>query len=147
MANVVILGIHKTCLDYDPYLRLAKKYTSSLKNDVVISFDLRLKTIYGYHSYNFETKTHKIQIGPKTCGSKNDKEVQIYSYIATTIHELKHAMQQEKLGAAFESKKYSKNKDIKDNSMSEFYSVLEIEARIFEEQNLSAAVKFYNTPR
>jgi hypothetical protein len=145
---IEILGIEKSCLEYDRYFKLIKKYTASLKQDVSISFDLRLKSIYGNHCFDYETKKHIIKISPIMCSkdgdARIDEEAQKYNYIAVTIHEIKHAMQQEKLGSLYESKKFSTNKKIKHSSMSEYYSILEIEARIFEEQNVNSAVEYYN---
>lgn len=140
---ITILGIEKSCLDYDLYFRMIKKYTSSLENDIRISFDKRLKENFGLYHFDYELKKHIIQIGIRHYN--NDLEAQKYHYVATTLHEIKHALQQEKLGYSFESKKYSTNKKIKkDQSISEFYSIIEVEARIFEEQNLNAAIKYYN---
>lgn len=114
--------------------------------------------IIGQYSFDPLKRLHVIRISPKKSKIiqedsmdeniytvKNvDKNGEKYQAISTTLHELKHAMQKEEMGQNFWDKKYACAKDIKNSSLSDFYSQCEVEARSFENLNIIAAIEFYN---
>lgn len=146
--NFVVRNIERTCLNSEAYVKLLRKFGVGIENDVVISFDLRLKN-YGSYRYNSSKKKHIILISPTECKKEEDVKLssmdETYNLISTTLHELKHAMQQEELKAALWSKKYSCAKHVRNPLMAEFYSVSEVDARVFENKSLLSAVEFYNS--
>lgn len=73
-----------------------------------------------------------------------DKNGEKYQALATTLHELKHAIQKEELGLDFWKRNYSCAIEIKDTSLADFYSQCEIEARSFENSNILLGVSIYN---
>lgn len=114
--------------------------------------------IIGQYYFDTKKRTHTIRISPK----KNktvlensvvqnvfkvktvDSEAEKYQLISTVLHEIKHALQKEERGIDFWNAKYSCASDIKNNSLKDFYSECEIEARTFEHTNMLNAVETYN---
>jgi hypothetical protein len=147
--NITLRHFERTSLNEQAFLKLVKKYAHNLMHDVVISFDNRISTYYGEHSYDSDKKIHFIKISPKKC-TKFEKKIidahgQKYNFLSTVIHELKHASQQDQLGREFWSRQYSCAKGVKNLAAAEFYSEKEIEARIFENENVVAAVEYYDS--
>lgn len=107
---------------------------------------IRELKIFGQYKFDFEKKQHIIRISPKKNKHKtySDENAQKFQFISTTLHELKHAMQKEEFGAGFWSKAYSSSKQINEPDFSEFYSKCEVDARVFENENVLSAVETYN---
>jgi hypothetical protein len=147
--KVTIKNSDRTSLNKGILLKLIKKYCQSVKQDIVVSFDHRIKT-FGYYVYDTKKKKHIIKISVHGCtysdrGTKLDKEAEKYATISTLLHELKHAIQKEECGKSFWNKDYSSALDVINPEAADFYSVCEIEARIYENKNILQAVEFYNS--
>lgn len=143
--NIRIRHLDRTCLDELAYRKLIERYSLQLQYDILIVFDMRIKNYYGDYEFNSDKKIHNIAISLNRC--KYEDEVRVdeggekYNLISTTIHELYHAKQYEKLG----SKLFCKPcKDIKNKELASLYSDCEIEARVFENKNLLEAVQYYD---
>lgn len=146
--KIEVRHIDRTCLDEKAYTKLVRKY-AKLKYRLIISFDNRIKA-YGQYSFNPTKRIHTIKISPKrnkiiqensidesvykvkTVDSNGEK----YQLLSTTLHELKHALQKEERGEAFWNKQYSEASEIQNNSLADFYSECETEARTFEHTNI-----------
>jgi hypothetical protein len=148
--KVKIRHIEKTCLIEEAYVKLIKKYIDTDK-DVTILFDGRMKD-YGEYFYNQDKRRHEIKIGLKKnkVSAYNQDRIlkeddQRYTFIETTLHELKHLMQHEESGRSFYNNDFGTNRDIKDNVLAIEYSQCELEAKEFEKKNILTAVDFYDT--
>jgi hypothetical protein len=150
---ITIKHIDSTCLQKESYIKLVKKY-GKLKRDVLIIFDCRISN-FGMYDYDSIKRQHVIKISPfknkyyliGTDGFKikNPDEVsEKYNLIATTLHELYHAKQKEKLGPKFFNVKFNFVKEIYNDDVAEFWSQSEREARICENKLIVKAVEFYN---
>lgn len=145
---VDIRHIDRTCLEEEAFYKLVNKFSSGLTHDIKIIFDLRIKD---FGQYTFIDKVHIIRISPIVCGfvknttTKLDANAEKYNIISTTIHELYHAQQQEALGNDFWHKDFSQVAEIKNKGKSSFYSICEIETRIYENKNLLRAVEYYDS--
>lgn len=137
---IEIKNIEKTKLEIEPLLKTIQKF-SNLEKNILIIFDGRLKC-HGNYNY-LSSQVHCIKIST-TVFQFSDRIGKIYELIGTLLHELKHAIQEESLGTqVFESENFSTNKTIKSSATSDYFSLREVEARIFEESKLLAAVEFY----
>jgi len=146
--NLTIRHISRTSLNEEAYRKLLKKYFSKLKNDTILSFDLRIKD-FGYYIYDLSNEIHHIKLSPilnsyNDNGIKLDEGAEKYNLISSTLHEFFHATQKEELGKDFFSKKFGCAKDIENPDAADFYSTCEVEARSFENKNILEAVSFYN---
>lgn len=138
---ITIQKIERTNLNEEALVKVIKKF-SKPKKDLRLTFDARISD-FGSYTYNSKKKRHEIKISSKVFqfGALSSRP---YELIGTILHELKHLQQQEDLGTnTFFSEKYTFNKCIKNEAASAYYSIGEIEARLFEEKNLLAAVDFY----
>lgn len=136
---VKINNIDRTCLDESAYKKVIWKYSTNLMHDVLIVFDGRLKD---QGSWFFKKKKHIIRICP-SFADKSDKVGSYYHLISTTLHELRHAQQYEEQKKTFWNKKFSLTEGVKDPTDSRFFSKCEIDARIYENQNIVNAVAYY----
>lgn len=139
--KVQVRYTERTCLEPLAFLKLARKFCYGLKYKTIISFDGRIKN-YGHYIFDSKRKTHIIRISP----NRKEKETSIHKhiFISTLIHELRHAHQKEKKGVEFWTKKYICSPEIKLTDFSTFFSLREIDARIFENKNILQAIKIYN---
>lgn len=140
--KIEIRHLERTCLKEQAYLKLVRKY-AKLKHKLIISFDNRIKA-FGQYRFDSIKRAHIIKISP----TKNkiteenskwkivDEGGEKYQLLSTTLHEIKHALQKEEKGEAFWNKHYSMASDIKNNSLADFYSECEAEARVFEHTNI-----------
>jgi hypothetical protein len=140
--DVSLKNIEKTPLDVQAYEKLIKKYCRCSK-DVHVIFDKRLKSTFGNYFFNEEKDCHEIRISI-FANRFLEETAMIYAYVSTTLHELRHAEQKEELGNNFDNKKYSCTEEIKSPRLTEFFSKIEVDARIYENKNILEAVKFYN---
>ena len=125
--------IEETCLDSVSYLKTIRRYIGKLRHPMIISFDNRLRKLYG--DYFFDGTTHIIRISPWT--NKNDsRHSELRNLIQTTLHEIHHFHQWKKLKSSFWSKKY-----LSDDSP------LETDARKYEEKYIDDAISFYKECR
>jgi hypothetical protein len=142
MANKVeIRYIEKTSLNEASYLKLVRRF-KKIKHNLVIVFDRRIKS-FGTHIYDSKKRTHIIRISPKV-NSNQDKGVEKYHLLSTTLHELHHAQQKENKGAEYWSKKYRQAIDVENSFYSDYFSECELEARAYEHQNTAKAIELYN---
>lgn len=138
---IVIRNIQRTNLREYSLAKLVKKFSKSEK-DISITFDARISD-FGSYIYNGEKQRHEIKISSKTF-QFNDPSSKTYELIGTILHELKHVQQQEDLGTrSFFSEKFALNKCIKNEAAATYYSLCEVEARLFEEKNVLSAVEYY----
>lgn len=155
MAKVEVRYIDRTCLERDAYIKTVQKYANDLKYDVSIVFDKRLVN-YGTHMFIPRKKIHIIRLSPKKNKTAKKSHLTVetvrigcvgekFNLIASTIHELKHAQQSEKLGEKFWDENWGYVSEIKNPEISEWYSECEIEARIYENKNIRSAVKLYDS--
>jgi hypothetical protein len=86
---------------------------------------------------------HVIRLSPLK-NSCPDKNAEKYQYVTTTLHELKHAQQVEREGTAYWNKSYKMAKGIETEAFAEFFGPCELEARIYENENLTKAVELYD---
>lgn len=146
--KIEVRHIERTCLELKAYMKVLRKY-AKLKHKLTIVFDKRIKD-YGQYNFDSAKRIHTIRISPqknktiqensivetvykiKTVDASGEK----YQLIATTLHELKHAIQKEERGVDFWNKHYSCASDIKNKSLQDYYSECEIEARTFEHTNI-----------
>lgn len=141
--------ISRTCLNEEVYRKFVKKYSRGIRQKILISFDLKIKN-YGQHDYNEKKKTHIIKISPQTCGFSSDLQklddiAELYNLLASTLHELHHAKQLENLGKEkFLDDSFSSTPEVKNEQISDFYSLCEVETRIYENKMILKAVKYYN---
>ena len=138
---IEIRNINKTRLNRIALIKVIKKF-SHIKRNVLISFDGRLKA-YGDYFYSAVDKRHEIRVSLKKYHFKNPQG-RVVEMIGTILHELEHAQQQEAFGTlVFMSKKFSANKNIKSQSASDYFSVRECSARLYEEKNILRAAEYY----
>ena len=138
---ITIQKIERTNLSEAALVKLIKKF-SNPKKDLRLTFDARISD-HGSYTYNIKKKRHEIKVSSRVFQFRS-RSSKPYELIGTIIHELKHVQQQEDLGTnTFFSEKHFLNKCIKNEAAAAYYSTAEIEARIFEEKNLLAAVDFY----
>lgn len=138
-------------LDEDSYLRVIKRYTSRLKYNIEILFTNKISD-FGLYTFDSKIQTHKIKISIKKCSEfeksflKFDTDTEKYYVISTTLHEIKHAIQYEKLGlTGFTEKEFSSAANVKNSFASSYFSSCEIEAKEYEFKHLIKAVACYNS--
>ena len=61
-----------------------------------------------------------------------------YNVISTLIHELRHGFQKEDLGEKYEEEDWLLNPEIPNMEIAAWYSECEIDARIFENENVQS---------
>lgn len=151
--KVEVRYIERTCLELKAYTKVLRKY-SKLKHKLKIVFDNRIKD-YGQYHFDSAKRVHTIRISPKKNKITQENSIvdtvytvktvdasgEKYQLIATTLHELKHAIQKEERGVEFWNKKYSCASDIKNKSLQDYYSECEIEARTFEHTNIARSCR------
>ena len=147
--EIKINHICRTNLNEEAFLKLIKKYTKKIKYDILISFDLRIKD-YGSYIFDTEKKRHYIAISPIQCCYTKDKVkldegAEKYNLISTFLHESCHAFQYEDMGYKFWNQKYSCAAEIENASATEYFSECEVSARLFENEQILKAVKYYNS--
>ena len=150
--SVVVKRIERTNLMRKPYKKMVEKYTKNLKYNLKISFDKRLVCM-GQYIFDDNKKLHIIKISPlkNKFHMRNDSLIRLgpaaqkYNIISTTMHELKHASQREELGTEYYSNVFNSVAGVSNPEISEWYSILEIEARIFEYENLYEAIHCYDS--
>ena len=147
-------------IEEDAYFSFLEKYirTLKLKHKILIVFDLRLKD-FGSYWWNGDIRTHIIRISPKRCQHRREENYEDgwvelvrvgpasekFQVISTTIHELFHAHQKESKGSSFDNVSFDGVKEITNPDISSWYSECEIEARIYENKNIKAAVEYYDS--
>lgn len=139
--KIEVKNIEKTKLNKEAFLKVVERFLKN-KKSLLIIFDGRLDC-FGYYTYNSKKKKHIIKISTKRFQFK-DKISRTYEIIGTFLHESKHLQQQEQFGSSFfMSKKFAWNEKIKSFDGSDYFSVRECEARVFEEKNVLAATEYY----
>lgn len=120
-----------------------KPHLDKLDNSVSVIFDNRIKVYAVY--YGCSNKTHLIRVSPNNNTILGDLNASLHVYLGTIIHELKHAIQSEQLGErAYNALNFRSAVTIKNSKYSDFYSVCEVEARLYELKHVLKAVKVYN---
>lgn len=146
-------------MEEDAFLSLVEKYSRNLKlkHKILIVFDLRLKD-FGSYWWGAGSRTHIIRISPTRCKHRREENYEDgwielvrvgpasekFQVISTTIHELYHAHQKEEKGSSFNNVSFDGVKEITNPELSSWYSECEIEARIYENKNIKAAVEYYD---
>lgn len=142
--RISIRNIEKSELSEGAYLRLVEHFCQELKlkKDVSISFDDRL-TCYGLSYFDNAKDRHIVRISPKkNKEAGSDFEAKKWDFISTTIHELRHLYQHEVQKSSKKSNRHTSK--IKNEKSKTWYSEDEIDARLYEDQNIYDAVKIYD---
>jgi hypothetical protein len=150
-APVTIRYIERTCLEEEALKKVVERYTKTDK-EVLVIFDMRIKD-YGDYVYDEKKRRHVIRISPamhlyESFEPKSrmlTKEGQKVRLLATLLHECRHIQQKEELGRTFYTIAYCRNTAIHDTRVSEDYSECEIDARVYENKNVLAAVEYYDS--
>ena len=113
---VEVRYIERTPLKLEPYVKFIKKYVTT-KRPIVIVFDRRFTKDFG--NYTFDGKKHVIRISTLL--------IQLYEYITTTLHELKHLQQWQIEKSAFwaESRVLRKEAEAREYEMKHVFFALD----------------------
>lgn len=141
MRNIIELkNVRNTNLNQRAYFNLVEKHTQVLEHPLQIIFDRHFRVnLEG--EYYFSGKKHVIRIFTKDL--KTDKKM-----IKVTLHEIKHALQWNKLRRSFYFNKFvrAKNNQYKDDpSRADWDSKCEKQARNYANNHIKKTMELYNS--